>query len=172
MLPKPDPMSRFSIFYAKLTDDKEQRLAEQERWNNFPIEFKNASKCIAPEFADWLAELKDYSSIVPEREAIARRQVWWASNDHLRLRSDGVPCRHEPVLPQVAAQENLLKLLQLHETGAINDRIEKAEIYRQLGKFSESLAILESENAEQIISEHATKIMQLARDCDSSVRDV
>lgn len=88
---QPSQMSRLSIWYATLTGDKEKKLAEHDAWNKVPTELKNAPDCIPSEFADWLEILQSSAKLSPEREIVARRNVWRTSSDHLRIRTDGQP---------------------------------------------------------------------------------
>lgn len=168
---QPSPMSRLSIWYAKLTRDKEKKLAEQDAWNKIPTEFKNAPDCIPSEFADWLEVLQSSAKLSSEREMEARRNFWRTSNDHVRIKTDGQPCRAEPALTEAEANANRLALLQLLEDNASSASTEKAELLRQLGRFDEAVQILQSASQKEH-SPLAEKIMQLAKNCDISIRDV
>jgi hypothetical protein len=165
-------MSRLSIWYAKITGDKEKKLAEQIAWNKVPMELKNAPSCIYSEFSDWLEVIQDTSNLTPEREAIARRNVWRASSDHVRNRSDGQPCRTEAVLNDAEATANRLALLHLFENSIPADPTEKAELLRQLGRFDEAILLVESETKKVQQAPLAVKIVQLAKSGDVVLRQV
>ena len=168
---QPSPMSRLSIWYATLTGDKEKKLAEHDAWNKVPTELKNAPDCIPSEFADWLEILQSSAKLSPEREIVARQNVWRTSNDHVRIKTDGQPCRAEPALTEAEANANRLALLQLLEDYASSASTEKAELLRQLGRFEEAIQILQSASQKEH-SPLAAKIIQLATDCDISIRTI
>lgn len=160
-------MNRFTRLYAKLTGDRQGRLAAQAEWCAIPSACKDAQHSISPTFPDFLAVLNDAVQLTPLREAIVRRTIWWRSNDHLRCRRDGTP-----VLSDAAAKDNLLALLRLHESASVTDPVEKAEILRQLGRFDEAIALLQlfSIGGEQ--PNTVSKIMQFARNSDTKVLEV
>ncbi|MDO9333218.1 MAG: hypothetical protein Q7T57_01680 [Dehalococcoidales bacterium] len=165
-------MSKISIWYAKITGDKEGKLAEQDAWNELPMGLKNAPRYIPSELEDWLEVLQDTSNLTPEREATARRIVWRNSNDHNRLRSDGQPWSVEPALCFGEATANRLALLELLENGNPSSPTEKAELLRQLGKFNEAISLVESASHEVQRTPLAVKIVQLAKSGDAIVSEV
>lgn len=169
---QPRPMGRFASWHAKLSGDKERKLAEQEAWNNFPSALRDAPHTDIPDFSDWLELLQDSAKLRPEREVIARRKVWRTSSDHVRLRSDGIPCSPMPVLTENEATENRLALLTLHENGSTTNPTERAELLRQLGRFDEAIQVLESAGDDERKTPLATKIMTLAKSCDVVVHEV
>jgi hypothetical protein len=169
---QPRPMSRFEVWYAKLSGDKEGKLAEQEAWNNIPSALRDAPHTDIPDFSDWLELLQDSAKLRPEREVIVRRKVWRTSNDHLRLRSDGLPCRPVPALTENEATENRLALLTLHENGSTTNPTERAELLRQLGRFNEAIQVLKSAAEEERKTPLAIKIKSLAKSGDVVVREV
>lgn len=173
LLPRePRPMNRFTRLYAKLTGDKQGRLAEQAVWCSIPLEAKNAQRTILPELPDLLLALKDAAHLTPAREASVRRTIWWRSSDHQRFRTDGTPVKDAPVLSDAAAKENLLALLQLHESAIVEDPVEKAEILRQLGRFDEAIDLLQPIFSNGEKPNLASKIMQFARNKETSVMEV
>lgn len=170
---KPWPMNRFTRLYAKLTGDKQGRLAAQAEWCAMPSEWKDAQHSISPTFPDLLVALKDAAHLTPVREAIVRRTIWWRSSDHLRCRRDGsTPLKDAPVLSDAAAKGNLLALLQLHESAIVEIPVEKAEILRQLGRFDEAINLLQPISSDDEKPNIASKIMQFARNKDTSVMEV
>jgi hypothetical protein len=169
---KPRPMGRFATWYAKLSGDKERKLAEQEAWNNLPSAVRDATRTDIPDFSDWLKLLQDGSKLSPEREAIVRCKVWRTSSDHVRLRNDGIPCRPVPVLTKNEATENRLALLALLENNSASNATEKAELLRQLGRFDEAIHVLESASEEEQKTPLAIKITTLAKSGDVVVREV
>ncbi len=169
---KPRPMSRSEIWYAKLTGDKEKKIAGQEDWNNIPILMKEAPHAMRPDYSDWLILLHDTSTLTKEWEITTRRTVWQFSSDHLRLRSDGIPCRPVALLTDAWATENRLALLALHENGTITSIIEKTELLRQLGRFDDAVKAFDSASQEDRQTPRATRIIALARSGDVVVRDV
>jgi alkanesulfonate monooxygenase SsuD/methylene tetrahydromethanopterin reductase-like flavin-dependent oxidoreductase (luciferase family) len=169
---QPRPMGRLEVWYAKLSGDKERKLAAREAWNNFPNALRDAPHTDIPDFSDWLELLQDSAKLRPEREVIARRKVWRTSSDHVRLRIDGIPCSPMPVLTENEATENRLALLALHENSSASNVTEKAELLRQLGRFDEAMQVLESASEEEQKTPLAIKIMTLAKSGDVVVREV
>lgn len=156
--------------YLRLTGDKRGLLAQERAWHASPWEWKNAKDIELPTLADWQAALQERATLTPAREKLARRQIWWRSNDHLRLKHDGTPWKTQVAMRNDDVQENLMALLCLCETEPEPDLIEMGEILRELGRFDEALAVLERVAGKQ--REQALLIADFAQGCDAVVREV
>jgi len=72
-----------------------------------------------------------------EKELYVRRSAWWIANDAVRMNENAT------VSFSPAQEENLLALANLLDEKDPNQRIMKAEILRELGKFEECVKLLE-----------------------------
>jgi tetratricopeptide (TPR) repeat protein len=156
--------------YLHLTGDKRGLLARERTWHTTPWEWKSAKDIELPTLADWQTALQERAALTPAREKLARRQIWWRSNDHLRFRRDGTPCEAQAVMAAGDEQENLERLLELREAEPKPDLVELGEILRELGRFEEALAVLERVDGKQ--REQALLIADFARGGDAVVREV
>jgi len=144
ILPKqPQAIGRFSAWYEKVTGDKDGVLSAIEYWNQIPIAIKTAPHSVLAQSSDWLQEFAHISQLSDERAIMVRRHVWWAGNDHHRARSDGVAFRPKAAISEAVANQNLLELLELHESEKIEEPYEKSELLRQLSRFDECLTLIE-----------------------------
>ena len=79
-----------------------------------------------------------------KRELYLRTRAWWAGND--AFRTPDQPRPGQPIPPRSpAATANLERLFKLLRTKDITERLLKAEVARELGRFDEALEILRSE---------------------------
>jgi hypothetical protein len=99
-----------------------------------------------------------------DKERYARIRAWWASND--RRREGGERC-------ELSAREraNLERLVQLLDPAAPNDRLMRAEILRELGRFGRALDELASPLDEDF-AVSAAVIRSLAASCDPYVAEI
>jgi len=168
---EPHDMNWFTRLMLKITGDKRGNLAEMRAWNEIPLEWKSAPNAELPNFQDLLAALEDRASLTSEREMFVRRKIWWEGNHHLRHHHDGTR------LPEGAVKKNLEEMLRLHASLTMSDTVEKAEIMRALGRFDESIALLESldnKTWEANDRKHleVAKILACARNKDTQVSEV
>ncbi|MEI6425043.1 MAG: hypothetical protein WCP55_22725 [Lentisphaerota bacterium] len=91
-----------------------------------------------------------------DKEIYARRQTWMAANDTVREK-DGATIKFSE-----QQQKNLLTLANLMDEENPDQRIAKAEIFRELGRFDECLTLLEKPFAKEHLKEVAAFIRQLA----------
>src|SRR5450830_260030 len=138
-------VSRFSHAMDVLSGrtKKEQKKEIETNWLGIPNNVENAVECDTPTIGDWLTILNGSVALTAGQESIVRRKIWRKGNDHLRLRSDGSPCRKTPLFSDAFSKQNLLALLDLHDRCMIEDPAERAEILRQLGRFEESKQVLD-----------------------------
>lgn len=99
-----------------------------------------------PSEADYIRMLE--RPLTPEKERYLRIRAWWAANDRYRVPLEQVSNEQQP--------DNLRKLATLLDEKEPNDRLMKAEIYRELGMFDESLSCLDVEFPEEFASAVAT----------------
>lgn len=156
--------------YHRLTGDSEGVLERDRIWNATPWEWKNAKPAETPDFFDLKTALADAETLTPEREVLVRRNLWFHSNDHLRLNRDGKPLLDKPRMSDDEARLNMLALLALVEQGANSPVTEKGELLRELGRFDEAIASLISIDGD--FKEQADLIASFARSGDAVVREI
>lgn len=103
-------------------------------------EAKNLRKLSAEEYLEALA-----ASMARNREETLylRLQAWWAFNHPIRkLPYDPTQTVPSPFLPNSKAQDNLEHLASLLKHDEPHERLLKAEVLRELGRFQEALDTL------------------------------
>lgn len=100
-----------------------------------------------------------------------RRRIWWATNDHLRVRSDGTLGIDHPVTSEAERVANMERMVQIHEAAG-NGLPERAELLRQLGRFDDAIHLLTSGVPEIRISANAAWILRWAKSGDSDLEKV
>lgn len=162
----------------RLTGDKYGELERERIWRDTPWEWKSAKYIDAPTHDDWWSVLVNTSTLTPAREMLARRQLWWRGNDHLRIQRDGKPISNKPKLDDQQIRANLEALYRLCAAEEKPNHIAMGEMLRELGRFDEALAMLESiedEDEDEDEGEGEDKIsllVECARQKDSVVREV
>jgi hypothetical protein len=103
----------------------------------------------------------------PERERTARTLAWWAANDARRNHTSPAPRAQEDA---ARFHDNLERLLALLDTkDGPSDRLMRAEVLRELGRFEEALALLGEELPRNY--EHARDVIRAACEArDANVR--
>lgn len=112
------------------THTAKQRGDESEPW-------PNAKAYLISSAGDLLAMLKQPPSDVEKHEYLLIR-AWWAVNDGERNKE-----RHGKSTPLRQAKPILKALLPLLDEHKADDRIMKAEVYRELGDFENCLRLLD-----------------------------
>lgn len=77
----------------------------------------------------------------PKQERTLRILTWWRGNDTVRETPDSEDARVAG--GSEARRENLEALARLLDEGDENDRVMKAEVFRELGEFESALQLLE-----------------------------
>ena len=154
----------------RLTGDKYGQLERERIWRETPWEWKNAKHIDALALEDWWSVLDNTSALTPEREMLARRQLWWWGNDHLRINRDGKPISNKPKLDDQQIRGNLEALYKLCAAEEKPNRIAMGEMLRELGRFDEALAMLDS--TEDDGENKVSLIIECARQKDFVVREV
>lgn len=97
-------------------------------WSKAPV----PSPALPADFLKLLAG----SKLPREKELYARRQIWWTANDPARAKTN-------IVIQFTPEQEKSLQALAcLLDEKDPNERIQKAEIFRELGRFTDCTALL------------------------------
>ena len=170
ILPRePISISWLARIYHRISKDSEGYLQREREWNDTPFEWKNAETVNLPKFGDLITALKDRGSLTSKREAVLRRDIWFKSNDHQRLNRHGKPLRDKPRMTADEAQDNLIALLNLIDSGEKTWPIERGEILRQLGRFDEAIQALSLVEGNR--KEEAEQIIGFARQGSSLVRE-
>lgn len=134
MLPDQHALIKCPHCQALLWIDEQQTLGEVD-WGERD-QFKNARAYLLPTFEDYLAALES-DGLDLEKKQYVRRWAWWTGNNP----------RRKSVTPQPLSApetENLLGLAELLDESNDDDRLMKAEILRELGRFTEARVLLNS----------------------------
>ena len=108
-----------------------------------------------------------------EEEFLLRLLAWWAGNDPLRSRKRSRHGRrHRAPRRSAAAIANMERLLDLLDESRPDQRLMKAEIFRELGRFDEALQLLNIKFATPSKQAAADTISRLAREHDTLVREI
>ena len=132
MLPERHALIKCPHCQMLLWIDEQATLGEVE-WHDQGA-FPNARAYLIPTIEDYLAVLES-GNFQPEQEWYLRFHVWWAGNQPRRKRAAPPPLSE-------AEAENLRRLAALANDADEKDRVMKAEILRELGQFTEALALL------------------------------
>ncbi len=97
----------------------------------------DARSALTPTLEDY-AEFLEAGASDKEKERYVRIRTWWAGNDRRRESGQSTP------LDAIETQ-NLRVLLTLLDEAEDNDRIMKAEAFRELGEFSDAEKLLATE---------------------------
>ena len=167
---EPLPIGWAMRLMYRLTGDKYGELERERQWQKTPWEWKSAKHIDAPTLDDWWVALENTNTLTLAREMLVRRQLWWRGNDHLRINRDSKPISDKPKLDDQQVRCNLEALYRLCAVADKPDRIAMGEMLRELGRFNEALAMLESieDDGENKVS----LIAECARQKDSVVREV
>lgn len=105
----------------------------------------------------------------PRKERYLRMHAWWRDGDRRR---EGVAKELETAALDEAMLANLRRLYGLLDEESSDDRLMKAEIARQLGRFDESLHLLKHDFVQDDHLAAAARIAELARCGDRLVARV
>ena len=118
-----------------------------------------------PSEADYLAAINSGIANTKKKLRYVRTRLWWTGNDRLRRNED-----ETSALPGVHVQ-NLLELAALLSNKDAEQRLMKAEIFRELSRFDDALKLLEGEFPDGY--EHAVRrIRDLAASGNSRVAEL
>lgn len=171
-LPKePLPQKPMGWFMRKMfewSEPEHGQIKIQRTWNAAPAEWRAAKYDDELDYSDLCMALTTINGQDSQRAIYVRRRIWWLTNDFYRVYSTG---KHAPIPPLAArtkATENMLQLAELHEQAA-SGLVDRAEIFRQLGRFNESITLLETASKERIAG-RGEKILSWALAGDSGLK--
>jgi hypothetical protein len=126
--------------------EEQEVVGEISKWGSRGEEtpmYDNAQSYDTPNFDDYIAFV-DSGNCNMEQQSYVRLRAWWHGNDFRRITNLVLPLSD----PEVANMEAFALLLdEQDETG----RLMKAEVYRELGRFSEADSLLERSFSEEIM---------------------
>jgi len=145
--------------FYRLND--ENKIGEFERWGD-----KNMFNTRDLYWAGFLSldeyieaiDLKIYNSV--SEEQYLRRGLWWAFNDKYREGAD-VALNDED---RAVYESNCARLIEILDKDKIDERIMCAELYRNLGKYTECKNILETINDKR----YGQTIELLIKECEKN----
>lgn len=144
--------------------DEAKELGKRAGWyqhNEWPL----APEPMLPSEADFLSFLS--AAKLPERkELYARQRAWWAANDAFRMATNAT------VSFSPAQEANLHALADILDDKDPDQRIKKAEIYRELAKFEECLKLLAQPFGEDHHKKGAAFIRKLAEQRSRLVHEI
>lgn len=166
---KPPRIGRITRTLSGWNGDKHGHLCAEREWADLPPEWKVAARGRSLGYPDLQRALRDMNTLTPDREMFIRRRIWWATNDHTRLRSDGTRAAAEPVASDADRKANMVRMIELHEA-AEGNIAEHTELLRQLGQFDEAIRLLTSGAPEIRTSADAAWILRWAKAGDADLK--
>lgn len=123
-----------SVFWVKDSEKvgEVSPLAEATEDSEVTSEWKNAPRVSKLEKADLVEALKTGIAKNSEEEKFLRVRLWWVVNDELRKELQDISA-----LDKVVFRENLERLIALLDEEVAEERIMKAEAYRETGAFDQ-----------------------------------
>lgn len=124
--------------------DEAKKLGNQSPWEGDKKKWPSAVRPDAPTESDFL-QLLVTGSLTNEKELYARRNAWWLANDTARNNAEA------PVTYSPEQEKNLWLFVNLLDESEPDQRIMKAEVYRELGQFHDCISLLSNpfENQQQ-----------------------
>ncbi|MBI4978740.1 MAG: hypothetical protein HZC28_14770 [Spirochaetes bacterium] len=149
--------------HAPLWLDELEELGTFEPLDDWRDEFSDAREYVIPAPDDYFA-LLDSTVDNPEKEHYIRLNAWWTLNDERRESPDEIPLSSRETY-------NLKSLARMLDESDDHDRVMKAEIMRELGRFPDALALL-SHRFDDDMAEAVEIIRSLAQKNDRYVREM
>ncbi len=150
-----------------MPSDQAARLKRE--WEKFPPEWKAAERVRELTEMEYLEAIQNGMAHNREQERYLRICAWWAGNDPLRFSN---PERAPTILQRSPeALRNLERLLELLDETNPVERLQKAEVLRELGRFDEALQLLEFDFPDEY-KKVADLIRELARRKNPLVQEV
>jgi len=157
----------------RLAGDERGDLEMDKQWRETPKEWRSAAYVKSPSIDECWLILNDATHLSPRNEKIVRQHLWWVGNDHLRSDREGKPLSDKPLLDERQVESNMEALYILCNQGKDRDRIVIGELLRELGRFEESIDMIESiEDDKNRDRNRASLIGKFARQKDPLVREV
>ena len=145
-------------------DEAKKIGAEGGLWGD-DTTWPDAVSSSLPSEADFLSMLSA-GPLPREKELYARTRAWWAANDAART-NEMATVSFSP-----AQEENLHALAGLQDEKNPDERITKAEIFRELGEFDECIELLEAPFENNRHTKVATFIKTHAEQKSQQVREI
>lgn len=143
---------------------------DDSKRREIPEEWRNAESVRELSGEEYLQAINEGLGKPRKRELYLRTQAWWAGND--AFRSQNGDQAGQPLPPRSPeATANLERLFKLLGTKDPNERLMKAEVARELGRFGEALGILSSKFPSDY-TPVATLIKELSEAKDAMVRQI
>ena len=166
---KPPGLSWVARMLAIWNGDKDGHLQAIREWEDIPSEWKAAEHGRSLKYSDLQCALRDASALSSDREMFIRRRMWWATNDHTRLRSDATSVLKQPVADDADRKANMMRMIELHDATGTGIS-ERAELLRQLGRFDDAILLLKSGAPEIRASADAAWILRWAKAGDADLK--
>jgi hypothetical protein len=154
MLPDQPALVKCPTCGAVVWIEKQEVVGEISKWGSrgeTNPAFENAQSYDTPTFDDYI-EFLNFGNCNKEQQRYVRLRAWWHSNDFQRFTGSEFP----PTDSKIANMEAFALLLDEHDE---TDRLMKAEIYRELGRFADAKGLLE-----QPFSDAMTPAVDLIRE--------
>jgi hypothetical protein len=145
--------------------DEAKKLGETGLLDEKKSKWPGAVEPNLPTEADYMSVLGRLK-VSRERELYLRRQAWWAANDLIRT------TMQHTVNWSAMQQANLRALANLMDENEPEDRLAKAEIYRELKEFDSCINLLKGPFEKERHAEVAAFIRGLAEQNLSGVREI
>lgn len=166
---EPRPIGRLTRMLAGWNGDKHGHLRAEREWKELPDEWKVAERGKWVDYHVLQHALTNKVAANHGRELFLRRRMWWATNNHIRLHSDGSRVTEVPVAPEEDRRANMLRMIEIHEAAG-SGLAERAELLRQLGRFDDAIRLLTSGAAEIRASTTAAWTLGWAKAGDAEVK--
>ena len=145
MLPDQPALVKCPTCSAVVWIEEQEVVGEISKWGSrgeADPALENARSYDTPTFDDYI-EFLNVGNCNKEQQRYVRLRAWWHSNDFQRFAGTAFP----PTDSKIANMEAFALLLDEHvET----DRLMKAEVYRELGRFPDAEGLLEHPFSEEI----------------------
>ena len=141
-----------------------KKLGTQYRWDKDKKWPKTVQPALPTE-EDYLNAVRD-DNLSDKKELYARRRAWWLANDTIRKNTNAT------VIFSQAQANNLQKLAALLDERDPNQRLMKAELFRELGQFDQCIKLLSSPFKRERHAYVAAFIRQLAEQKVQAVREI
>jgi hypothetical protein len=126
--------------------------AHQEAPGSINDEWSGVQNYLKPSDSDYLAFLEGGNALDDKKMRYIRMRAWWAANDPMR-RPPTRRKRKRLVLGQsLKAQDNMRILFEMLDQADEKQRLLKAELARELGRFDLAQQLLSSEFSENLHS--------------------
>ena len=149
--------------------DEARKVGEQNR-NLEDRSWPGAIDPDLPSEADFLNVLSD-SGLSEDKELYLRRRAWWAANDLIRADESAIDSLISIQLEPVR-KANLEALANRLDENKPEERIIKAEIYRELKRFDKCITLLSEPFEDEYHAEFAAFIRELAEQKSWRVREI